>query len=60
MKTEGYVRDEAACAESATLTAGCFSTNPILLVMSLITKPGVQAQMEREGRSPPARGEPPR
>jgi hypothetical protein len=51
MKAEGYVRDEATCPESATLTAGCFSTHPLLLVMSVITKPGIQSELERESQS---------
>jgi hypothetical protein len=49
MKTEGYLRDAAACATPAALKPGCFGTEPFLLVMSVLTKPFVRSQMEREG-----------
>jgi tetratricopeptide (TPR) repeat protein len=54
MKMEGYQRDEAACATSVALKPGCFNVDLHLLAMSVLTKPFVRWQMEREGRSPNA------
>ncbi len=56
MKGEGYQRDEAACATLAALKPGCFSIDPHLLAMSVLMKPFVRWQMEREGTSPTAPG----
>jgi Flp pilus assembly protein TadD len=49
MKGEGYQRDEAACATLAALKPGCFRIDPHLLAMSVLTKPFIRWQMEREG-----------
>jgi len=54
MKMEGYQRDEAACATSAALKPGCFSTDPFLLAMSVLEKPFVRWHMGRKDRTPNA------
>jgi hypothetical protein len=37
-----YVRDAAACATSGSLNLGCIGTEPVSLVLSVLTKPFVQ------------------